>query len=128
MAKGQIRLELRVKRRKINYSKAMNFIHCANGYIGNMDFCSNDSAIDENGNYVSSDVQTYGWHFLSTYVIKQAEACSVLGVTYIDHLYGTITEANADLYLSDHIHLNPEGRQLIADRFLKALYHYQNRD
>jgi len=84
--------------------------------------------LDENGEFISSDIQTYGQHFLSTYVIKQAEACSVLGVTYIDHLYGTITEANADLYLSDHIHLNPEGRQLIADRFLKALYHYQNRD
>jgi hypothetical protein len=29
---------------------ALNFIYCANGYIGNIDFCSNDTAIDENGN------------------------------------------------------------------------------
>jgi len=84
--------------------------------------------LDEEGNYVSSDIQTYGWHFLSTYVIKQAEACSALGVTFIDHLYGTITEDNADLYLTDHIHLNQEGRQRVAERFLEALYYYQDRN
>lgn len=29
---------------------ALNFIYCAHGYIGNTDFCANDSAIDEEGN------------------------------------------------------------------------------
>jgi len=29
---------------------ALNFVYCSHGYIGNLDFCSNDSAIDENGN------------------------------------------------------------------------------
>jgi hypothetical protein len=29
---------------------ALNFIYCAHGYIGNIDFCANDTAIDENGN------------------------------------------------------------------------------
>ncbi len=29
---------------------AMNFIHCANGYIGNIDFCANHTAIDAQGN------------------------------------------------------------------------------
>ncbi len=29
---------------------ALNFVYCANGYIGNIDFCSNDTAIDANGN------------------------------------------------------------------------------
>lgn len=29
---------------------ALNFIYCANGYIGNIDFCACDIAIDENGN------------------------------------------------------------------------------
>ena len=28
---------------------ALNFIYCANGYIGNIDFCACDIAIDENG-------------------------------------------------------------------------------
>ena len=29
---------------------ALNFIYCSNGYLGNIDFCANDIAIDENGN------------------------------------------------------------------------------
>lgn len=29
---------------------ALNFIYCAHGYIKNIDFCANDTAIDENGN------------------------------------------------------------------------------
>lgn len=29
---------------------ALNFIYCSNGYLGNIEFCANDTAIDENGN------------------------------------------------------------------------------
>ena len=29
---------------------ALNFIYCSYGYLGNIDFCANDTAIDENGN------------------------------------------------------------------------------
>jgi hypothetical protein len=29
---------------------ALNFIYCAHGYIGNIDFCANDTAIDADGN------------------------------------------------------------------------------
>ena len=28
---------------------ALNFVYCANGYIGNIDFCANDTAIDPDG-------------------------------------------------------------------------------
>ena len=28
---------------------ALNFIYCCNGYLGNIDFCANDTAIDANG-------------------------------------------------------------------------------
>ena len=28
---------------------ALNFIYCSNGYIGNIDFCANDTAIDDEG-------------------------------------------------------------------------------
>lgn len=84
--------------------------------------------IDENGEYISSDIQTYGQHFLSTYVIKEAEAASALGVTFVDNLYGSIHEDNADLYLTDNIHLNVDGRKLVAQRFIKAMYYYNDRD
>ena len=29
---------------------ALNFIYCCNGYLGNIDFCANDTAIDADGN------------------------------------------------------------------------------
>ncbi|MCH5339990.1 MAG: SGNH/GDSL hydrolase family protein [Acetatifactor sp.] len=80
--------------------------------------------IDENGEYISSDIKTYGQHFLSTYVIKQAESCFNRSVTFVDNLYGTINEDNASEYLTDNIHLNVEGRKLVADRFIKALTYF----
>lgn len=81
-------------------------------------------AVDEEGNYISSDQYTYGWDVLSTYAIKQQESCSNRSVTFIDHIYGTITEDNADQYLIDNLHLNVAGRELVADRFVDALYYY----
>lgn len=81
-------------------------------------------AVDEEGNYVSSDKYTYGWDVLSTYAIKQQQSCSRRSVTFIDHIYGTINEDNADDYLIDNLHLNVVGRELVADRFVEALYYY----
>ena len=83
--------------------------------------------VNEKGEYVSSDIQTYGQHFLSTYVIKESVSCSSRGVTFVDHLYGTITEDNASEYLTDNLHLNPAGRRLIAQRFVDALTYFDGR-
>ena len=81
--------------------------------------------VDDNGNYISSDIKIYnGQHFLSTYVIKQYESCLNRGVTFVDNIYGTITEDTAPQYLTDNIHLNVEGRKLMADRFIYALTYY----
>ena len=81
-------------------------------------------AVDKDGNYVSSDMYTYGWDVLSTYSIMEQASCFERSVSFVDHLYGTITEDNASEYLSDNLHLNVEGRKLVADRFLEALYRY----
>ena len=82
-------------------------------------------AIDENGNYVSSDMYTYGVQdVFSTYVIKEAYSCSIRNVTFVDNLYGTITEDNAKEYLTDNLHINKAGRKLLRDRFLYALEYY----
>ncbi len=81
-------------------------------------------AINEKGEYVSSDMYTYGWDVLSTYSIKQYWSCVSRGVTFVDNLYGTITEDNAKDYLTDNIHLNVEGRKLVAQRFMDALQHF----
>jgi len=79
-------------------------------------------ALDEEGNYVSSDMYRYnGMDVLSTYVIMEFASCSARNVSFVDHLYGTITEANADQYLIDHLHLNQDGRELVLQRFMDAL-------
>lgn len=81
-------------------------------------------AVDENGDYVSSDMYTYGQDVLSTYSIMQSASCQRHSVSFIDHLYGTITEANADDYLIDNLHLNVAGRKLVAQRFEYFLNYY----
>ena len=57
-------------------------------------------AVNEKGEYVSSDKYTYGWDVLSTYVIKEYQSCFNRSVTFIDHLYGTINEDNARDYVA----------------------------
>lgn len=81
--------------------------------------------IDEDGNYISSDQVRYGRDVLSTYVIKQYSTCAENQVTFVDNLYGTITEDNAAEYLIDNIHLNVEGRRKVAQRFVYALNYYE---
>lgn len=82
-------------------------------------------AINDNGDYVSSDMYVYGDRdVLSTYVIKQRDSCVYRNVSFIDNLYGTITEDNADDYLIDNLHLNVDGRKLVAQRFIDALNKY----
>lgn len=82
-------------------------------------------AINENGDYVNSDMYVYGdTDVLSTYVIKQMDSCIYRNVTFIDNLYGTITENNAQDYLIDNLHLNVDGRKLVAQRFADALNKY----
>ena len=81
---------------------------------------------DENGEYLSSDIKTYGWDVLSTYVIKEYGSCASRQVTFVDNLYGTITQDNAKDYLIDNLHLNVAGRKKIAQRFVYALNYYDN--
>ena len=82
-------------------------------------------AVDENGNYVSSDMYIYNNRdVLSTYVIKECYSANIHSVSFMDNLYGSITEDNADKYLVDNLHLNVEGRKLIAKRFEYFLNYY----
>lgn len=80
--------------------------------------------LEEDGSYASSYIKTYGQSYLSTYVVKQAEAAYLLGVSFVDNLYGTIYEGIAPDYLEDHLHLNEDGRKLVAERFVEALNMY----
>lgn len=82
--------------------------------------------LEEDGSYVSSDIKLYesGHGHLSTYVVEQAKAAYTLSVSFVDNLYGTIHEDIASDYLTDHIHLNLEGRKLVAKRLVDAINQY----
>lgn len=80
--------------------------------------------LDENGDYISSDIVRYGEDVLSTYVIKASESAAALQVSYVDNFYVTFNEDNAADYLSDHAHLNSAGRKKVIDRLLYALNYY----
>ena len=86
-------------------------------------------AVNEDGEYVSSDQYTYNdQDVLSTYVIKQFGYSYDREVTFVDNIYGTITEDNAEEYLIDNIHLNVEGRKKVAERFVYALNYYEEKE
>lgn len=82
--------------------------------------------IDENGNYASSDIQTYSYGPLSTYSALLCKSCIYRKVTFIDNLYGTIHEDNAQNYLTDHLRLNAQGRQKIVERLVYALNFFRD--
>ena len=77
--------------------------------------------VDENGEYVSSDIMIYNEHPLSTYAGMMERGSYLHSVSYLDHIYGTVHEDNASQYLLDHIHLNVHGREAVAERFKYAL-------
>ncbi len=81
-------------------------------------------AIDENGDYVDSDIYLYNEFPLSTYSQMLERCASNAGVTYVDNFYGTVNVNNAGDYLIDNIHLNKDGKQKLAERFVYALQYY----
>ena len=78
------------------------------------------------GSYISSDIQSYGNEFLSTFSIKLSEAAYQQSVSFVDNLYGTIHENIASDYLSTNINLNEKGRKLVAQRLAEAINKYPN--
>lgn len=83
--------------------------------------------LDENGDYISSDIYVYGEgdQTLSRYAIMEYQLCVEKKVTFIDNIYGTFNEDEAKDYLIDNLHLNVEGRRKIAERFISALFYFE---
>lgn len=82
-------------------------------------------ALGENGEYQSSDIVDYGMGSLATYAILESNVCYENSVSYIDNIYASVNADNADDYLVDHIHLNEDGRKLLAKRFVECLNLYK---
>ncbi len=85
-------------------------------------------ALKPDGEYISSDLYCYLEDYkLSTYALTIERFTSGLGVSFVDNIYGTINETNADQYLLDHINLNVDGRKKLATRFVHALTYYDEK-
>lgn len=80
--------------------------------------------VEENGEYVSSDIHKSDGYSLSTYAGNLERSAYQHAVSYLDNIYGTVNEENAADYLEDHLHLNAAGRQKLAERFVYALEYF----
>lgn len=82
-------------------------------------FCHN---INEEGNFENGDRIDLGNGTLSHYLQKELDATSDCGVSFIDNFYGSINEDNYLDYMTDYIHFNDAGRELLADRFVQRIF------
>ncbi len=82
-------------------------------------------ALTPEGEYISSDLYNYVENYkLSDYALTIERFTTIHGVSFVDNIYGTVNEINADQYLLDHINLNVDGRKKLANRFVYALTYY----
>lgn len=79
-------------------------------------------SIDENGNFQNGDRADLGHGTLSHYFQKELDVTMDCGVSFIDNFYGSINEDNYLEYMTDYIHFNDEGRELLADRFVECIF------
>lgn len=78
--------------------------------------------VNEEGNFENGDRVDLGNGTLSHYLQKELDAASDCGVSFIDNFYGSINEDNYLDYMTDYIHFNDAGRELLADRFVQCIF------
>lgn len=71
----------------------------------------------ENGSRVD-----FGNGTLVHYLRKEIDVTEFSGVSIIDNYYGSVNENNYSEYLTDNIHLNDKGRELLAQRFADCIF------
>lgn len=80
--------------------------------------------VDENGEYIDSDIHKSDGYSLSTYAGNLERIAYLHTASYLDNIYGTVNVENAADYLEDHLHLNAAGRRRLAERFVYALEYF----
>jgi hypothetical protein len=82
--------------------------------------------LTKDGKKVSSFDTSNFTYSLYIYVIHEQDTCYRNNVSFVDNFYGTIYEEIADKYLSDYIHVNTNGRKLLAKRYIYALNRFHD--
>lgn len=78
-------------------------------------------SINEEGNFQNGDRIDLGNGTLSHYLQKELDVTSDCGVSWIDNFYGSVNEDNYLDYMTDYIHFNEAGLELLADRFVDCI-------
>ena len=79
-------------------------------------------SIGEDGNFQNGDRADLGHGTLSHYLQKERDATMDVSVSFIDNFYGSINEDNYLDYMTDYIHFNDAGREVLAQRFADCLF------
>ena len=79
-------------------------------------------SIGEDGNFQNGDRTDLGNGTISHYWQKEMDACMDCGVSFIDNFYGSVNEDNYLDYMTDYIHFNDAGRELLARRFAECIF------
>ena len=85
-------------------------------------------SIDEEGNFQNGDRADLGHGTLSHYLLKELDVTNDCGVSCIDNFYGSINEDNYLDYMTDYIHLNDAGKELLAQRFADCILPQKNQE
>lgn len=78
-------------------------------------------SIDENGNYQNGGTADLGNGALPHYLVKEVDVAISYGVSIIDNYYGSVNEDNYMDYMTDYLHLNDAGRELLAGRLAEVI-------
>lgn len=78
-------------------------------------------SINEEGNFQNGDRADLGNGTISHYLRKEIDVTGDCGVSFIDNFYGSINEDNYLDYMTDYIHFNDAGRELLAQRFVDCI-------
>ena len=79
-------------------------------------------SIGEDGNFQNGDRADLGHGTLSHYFQKELDVTMDCGVSFIDNFYGSINEDNYLEYMTDYIHFNDAGREILANRFVECIF------
>lgn len=79
------------------------------------------SVVNEDGSYASGDTTNLGCGTIPNYLLFSIDVANECMFTVVDNYYGTIYEDIAADYLTDNIHLNDAGRQVMAARLAEAI-------
>ena len=77
--------------------------------------------LNDEGGYENGDRTDLGNGTLSHYWQLELDVTMDCSVSFIDNFYGSVNEDNYLDYMTDYIHFNDAGRELLAERFVECI-------